>query len=187
MSTAVAVGGNHVTMDIARGLSVSLADAERLKTLYGACVASPSDERETIVDASRRRRHGSSEQIAKSELVRIIRPRVEEILELVRDRLAAAGFARARRPAARADRRRVPTDRPRRSGPRDRLAAGADGPAARRRGPAGIGQEPRLRRGGRPDGLSAGGRASSISSRDGRSAYATTAATTVMWRGCGGG
>ena len=43
---SVPVGGRHVTMDIARGLSVSLADAERLKTHYGACVATPADERE---------------------------------------------------------------------------------------------------------------------------------------------
>ncbi len=35
---AVAVGGNHVTMDIARGLTTRLTDAERLKTLYGTCI-----------------------------------------------------------------------------------------------------------------------------------------------------
>ena len=63
---AVAVGGHHVTMDVARGLSVSLADAERLKTLYGACVASPADERETICDPPRRRRHGSSDADRRS-------------------------------------------------------------------------------------------------------------------------
>src|SRR5690606_34505206 len=45
---AVAVGGNHVTMDIARGLTLRLSDAERLKTYYGACIASPSDERESV-------------------------------------------------------------------------------------------------------------------------------------------
>ena len=45
---AVAVGGIHVTMDVARGLSVSLADAERLKSLHGACLELPSDERETF-------------------------------------------------------------------------------------------------------------------------------------------
>ena len=50
---AFAVGGNHVTMDVARGLGIRLADAERLKTLYGACLSSVSDERETIVAASR--------------------------------------------------------------------------------------------------------------------------------------
>ena len=90
---SLAVGGHHVTMDLARGLSVSLADAERLKTLYGACVPSLADDRETISihrvgdDADR------STQITKSDVVRIIRPRVEEILELTRDRLAAAGFS----------------------------------------------------------------------------------------------
>ena len=64
---AVALGGNHVTMDIARGLTTRLADAERLKTLYGACIASPSDERETIaVPLGRRGRRasGSSAEIA---------------------------------------------------------------------------------------------------------------------------
>ena len=45
---AVALGGIHVTRDVARGLNVSVSDAERLKTLYGACIASPSDDRETI-------------------------------------------------------------------------------------------------------------------------------------------
>lgn len=90
---AIAVGGNHVTMDIARGLTVRLSDAERLKTLYGSCMSSPSDERETvaIVHAGEDGEHPT--HLPKSQLVRIVRPRVEEILELVRDRLKAAGFA----------------------------------------------------------------------------------------------
>ncbi len=90
---SVPVGGHHVTLDVARGLSVSLADAERLKTLYGASSASHADERETI---SIHRVGDDLErpiQVAKSELVRIIRPRIEEILELTRDRFASAGFA----------------------------------------------------------------------------------------------
>ncbi len=89
----VPVGGQHVTMDVARGLSVSLADAERLKTLYGACVAQPADERETISIHRVGDDMDRPTQIAKSELTRIIRPRVEEILELARDRLSAAGFS----------------------------------------------------------------------------------------------
>ena len=44
----VAVGGNHVTLDVARGLSTRLSAAERLKTLYGSTIATASDERETI-------------------------------------------------------------------------------------------------------------------------------------------
>jgi cell division protein FtsA len=90
---AVPVGGHHVTMDVARGLSVSLADAERLKTLHGACMASPADERETISIHRVGDDLDRPTQIARSELTRIIRPRVEEILELARDRLAGAGLS----------------------------------------------------------------------------------------------
>jgi len=56
---SIAVGGVHVTNDIARGLSTKEADAS---------------------------------QVPRSMLVSIIRPRVEETLEMVRDRLKAAGF-----------------------------------------------------------------------------------------------
>jgi cell division protein FtsA len=90
---AVAVGGNHITMDIARGLTISVADAERLKTLHGACIAGPSDERDTIAVHRVGDDMDHPNYIPKSELARIIRPRVEEILELVRDRLKGAGLA----------------------------------------------------------------------------------------------
>ncbi len=89
---AVAVGGHHVTMDIARGLTMRLADAERLKTLYGACIASPADERDTIAVAQAGEASSQTNYVSRSQLVRIVRPRVEEILELTRDRLKAAGF-----------------------------------------------------------------------------------------------
>lgn len=89
---AVAVGGNHVTTDIARGLTTRLSDAERLKTLHGTCIVSASDERETIAVPQVGDEHDQPNHLPKSHLVRIIRPRVEEILELVRDRLNAAGF-----------------------------------------------------------------------------------------------
>ena len=50
-----------------------------------------------------------------SQLVRIIKPRVEEILELVRDRLQERRLRGAGRPPRRADRRREPAHRPARS------------------------------------------------------------------------
>ena len=90
---AVALGGSHVTRDVARGLNVAVSDAERLKTLYGACIASPSDDRETITVQRLGDDQDHPSHLPKSELVRIIRPRVEEILELVRDRLKASGYA----------------------------------------------------------------------------------------------
>lgn len=90
---AIAVGGNHVTMDIARGLTLRLSDAERLKTYYGACISSPSDDRETIAVSQVGEDGNHVTHLPKSHLVRIIKPRVEEVLELVRDRLAGAGYA----------------------------------------------------------------------------------------------
>ena len=91
---AVAVGGHHVTMDIARGLSTRVAAAERLKTLYGSAIAAASDDRDMIAVHGVGEDEGESPgHVPRSHLVRIIRPRVEEIVELVRDRLRKAGFA----------------------------------------------------------------------------------------------
>ena len=89
---AFAVGGRHVTMDLARGLNIPLADAERLKTLHGSCLGSASDERETIAVTQVGDDGEHATHLPKSQLTRIIKPRVEEILELVRDRLKAAGL-----------------------------------------------------------------------------------------------
>ena len=41
---AVAVGGQHVTFDIARTLSTPFAEAERIKTLYGTLESVESDD-----------------------------------------------------------------------------------------------------------------------------------------------
>ncbi|MEO8531169.1 MAG: cell division protein FtsA [Deltaproteobacteria bacterium] len=89
----VAMGGEHVTSDISKGLQVSLAQAERMKNMYGGVLATGMDDREMIEiggetgDWERDRR-----RISRAELIGIMRPRVEEILEEVRARLDAAGF-----------------------------------------------------------------------------------------------
>ena len=88
----LAVGGAHVTTDVARGLSTKLSEAERLKVLYGAPIASPSDDRETIAVPPVGDDPGDGiHHVPRSRLVRIIRPRIEEILEMVRDRLRNSG------------------------------------------------------------------------------------------------
>lgn len=89
----VPIGGAHVTSDIARGLSTPTVHAERMKTLYGSCIGSPADERETImVPQVGEEDDGQGNQIPKSFLVDIIRPRMEETFELVRARLEASGL-----------------------------------------------------------------------------------------------
>jgi cell division protein FtsA len=91
---AIAVGGHHVTMDVARGLTTRVSVAERLKVLHGGAVSGPSDERD-MISVPQPEGNGADgvQQVARAQLVRIIRPRIEEILELVRDRLSNAGFA----------------------------------------------------------------------------------------------
>jgi cell division protein FtsA len=86
------VGGEHVTSDIARGLSTSKAGAERLKTLHGSAMASPNEDRE-MLEAPPRGEDASAGPVIvpRAMLKTVIAPRVEETLELLRDRLKASG------------------------------------------------------------------------------------------------
>jgi cell division protein FtsA len=89
----IPVGGVHVTNDIARGLSTPLTHAERMKTLYGSALPSPSDDREILkVPLVGEDEDGATNQVPRSMLVQIIQPRLEETFELVRSHLEAGGF-----------------------------------------------------------------------------------------------
>jgi cell division protein FtsA len=91
----IALGGRHVTMDIARGLATRVAEAERLKSLHGSAIASSSDDLDVVtVPAIADERDGPN-AVARAQLVRVVRSRVEEILELLRDRLKAANMLAA--------------------------------------------------------------------------------------------
>ena len=89
----VRMGGDLVTSDISQGLQISSTAAERIKTFHGGLMATGMDDRDMIeiggdtgdYDHDRRR-------VSRSELIGVMRPRVEEILEEVRARLDAAGF-----------------------------------------------------------------------------------------------
>ncbi len=89
---ALAVGGQHVTQDVARGLSTSTAGAERIKTLHGSAIASANEDREMIEAPPRGDDPGAGPVNApRSMLKGIIAPRVEETLELLKERLKNAG------------------------------------------------------------------------------------------------
>ncbi len=88
----IPVGGEHVTRDIARGLSTPVAHAERMKTQIGRAVAKPNDEYDIIdVPLIGEEDRTRPNHIPRSILVGIIRPRIEETFELVRSRLEASG------------------------------------------------------------------------------------------------
>lgn len=93
---AAPVGGINVTGDIARGLTTSVADAERLKILYGSAMGAGPDESE-LIDVPPLGEHdrGEPNHVPRSLLVGIIQPRLEETLEIVRGRLKDSGLGAA--------------------------------------------------------------------------------------------
>ncbi|MEL6316597.1 MAG: cell division FtsA domain-containing protein, partial [Pseudomonadota bacterium] len=88
----VRAGGAHVTLDVARRLSLTVAEAERLKTLEGSASALDAGSESEVELTREARRLRGGEPITRAELCAVVRPRVEDTLRLARDRLAQAGF-----------------------------------------------------------------------------------------------
>ncbi len=91
----IPLGGIHVTNDIARGFSTSVVHAERLKALFGNCQGSPDDERELLPVPQVGEDEHQIAKMPRSMLINVIRPRIEEIFELVKDRLETGGYGDA--------------------------------------------------------------------------------------------
>jgi len=90
---AIPVGGQHVTSDIAKGLTTSLHSAERMKALYGSAIATATDDKDLIdVQPLGEDDQVQPNHVPRSYLVSIIAPRLEETLELVRARLNDSGL-----------------------------------------------------------------------------------------------
>ncbi len=87
----IPVGSHHITFDIARALQTPLAEAERIKTLYGTLVSAQSDEHESFSYPLADDDDGATYQTTKARLTEIIRPRVAQTLSLVAERLAHNG------------------------------------------------------------------------------------------------
>ena len=82
-SGVLAVGGDHITNDIATGLKIPMNRAETLKTEHGSVEVPPQDE-----PISLKREVGLPDrQVSKEHLCRIMNLRVEETLTLVKKEL----------------------------------------------------------------------------------------------------
>lgn len=92
----IPVGANHITLDIARGFTIPLDEAERIKVMHGSALSVSADDRHMIsmspMPSHNDQDINSTGQYPRALLSRIIRARVEEIFELVRDMLARSGF-----------------------------------------------------------------------------------------------
>jgi cell division protein FtsA len=84
----IPVGGLQVTSDVAQGLSTTLAHAERMKTMFGAVLPAGYEDREMLaVPLVGERGVDTVQKLPRSVLNGIIGPRIEEIFELVIQRL----------------------------------------------------------------------------------------------------
>jgi cell division protein FtsA len=89
---SIPLGGMHVTKDVAQGLTTSIGGAERIKILDGSAIASANEDRRMIEAPPRGDDPGAGPVTApRSMLKGIIAPRVEETLEIIKERLKAAG------------------------------------------------------------------------------------------------
>ena len=90
---SIMLGGNHVTRDISLGLQVPISVAEKIKTKNGGLIATGLDDRDLIEvgDETGDWEH-DRRTVTRSELIGIMRPRLEEILEDIRTQLEIAGF-----------------------------------------------------------------------------------------------
>jgi cell division protein FtsA len=90
----IPVGGWQVTNDLARVLSTPISHAERLKTLHGGAMAAADDEREMLPVPLVGEDEDHIARVPRAMIVNIIRPRLEETFEFVRERLEQAGVAK---------------------------------------------------------------------------------------------
>jgi cell division protein FtsA len=90
LTAVLAVGGNHITNDIAAGLRTPIAAAERIKSEFGTAVAVGMRKDDTIEVPSVGGR--APRVLSKLILAEIIEPRVAEICGLIQHQLVQAGF-----------------------------------------------------------------------------------------------
>ena len=87
----IGMGGNHVTNDIAEAFSLSLAEAERLKTLHTSLLPGTADHHHPVSGDHDDHGELSFCQLSKADLSDVARIRLQEMFVEIRDRLRASG------------------------------------------------------------------------------------------------
>lgn len=89
---SIPVGGDHITNDIAIGLRISAAEAEKIKRQFELALTSliKNDQEVTVLDINENKK----KNVKVSEVVEIIEARVYEIFSLCRNQLLKAGVGK---------------------------------------------------------------------------------------------
>ncbi|HSI03362.1 MAG TPA: cell division protein FtsA [Myxococcota bacterium] len=89
-TSVLAIGGDHITSDIAVGLRTPMDEAEQIKQKYGCAMQSMVEPEDTIEVPSVGGR--KARQLSKQILTEIIEPRVEEMFSLVHQEIQRTGY-----------------------------------------------------------------------------------------------
>jgi len=91
---ALSVGGQNVTNDLARGVSTPFEAAERIKRIYGSALHGSDDDR-FMVPCPPMGAQDELHHVSRTLVTSIIRSRIEETFEILRNRLSDAGLEHA--------------------------------------------------------------------------------------------
>jgi len=89
-TSVLAVGGNHITSDIAHGLRLPMSQAEEIKIQHGYSVQSEVEPGESF--NIRPFGEQNSVQVSRRDLAMIIEARVEEIIGLILQEIKRSGY-----------------------------------------------------------------------------------------------
>ena len=88
-SGVLPIGAGHFTNDLAMVLRTPFAEAERIKMRHGSCIEAMLDDGGVMVPAVA---GGAQRVVQKKELCEILRPRAEELLDLIHRELQRSGW-----------------------------------------------------------------------------------------------
>ena len=95
--STIRYGGENITSDIMQAFQISFEEAERIKTLHGGLIITNLDDGDLIElsfnDLNKEYYNYERPFISRSELISVIRPRLEEILEEIQLCLEKTGFS----------------------------------------------------------------------------------------------
>jgi cell division protein FtsA len=86
----LAVGGNHITSDIAHGLRLPISQAEEIKKQYGHAIEREMDENDIF--STRSFGEDQPVQISRKDLAHIVEARAEEIFQFVLQEIKRSGY-----------------------------------------------------------------------------------------------
>ncbi|MEM7394669.1 MAG: cell division FtsA domain-containing protein, partial [Verrucomicrobiota bacterium] len=86
LAGAVAIGGDHITNDLALGLRIPTGQAERLKLQFGSAMVDLSQREQSVTIPPEGGFTGG--QVKVVDIQTVINARMDEVLNMIRDKLA---------------------------------------------------------------------------------------------------